>query len=287
LQDKSEKDLKMKMFVQLLLLSTLSFQLFAATEHKIPEKMLAHYLQLSGINDMIESIPAQIEASAKQQHLTATETEAKSHENSVQTLLSAWNTDDIKQSVQDYIQAHSNKEEIAALIAWQEEPLTRKIGAEELVSTSPQFESGFLRYIADLEGNPPSNETKQAIQRFVAATHMTDMMIDMSVQVVKAMMIAEARSSSTDTVEVEAEIDQQISATIEAMRSSVEQQAILMSYYIYRNISNEELATYSAFYETELGARELALVTESLTEALSYWAGKSAFALAESRKNIK
>jgi len=277
----------MKILFQLLLLSTVSFQLFAATDDKIPEQMLVHYLQLSGINEMIDAIPTQIEASAKQQLLTATDAESKSNEDNLQTFISAWNADEIKQSIKDHMQAHSNKEEIAALIAWQEQPLTRKIGAEELVSSSPEFQSEFLRYMADIESNPPSSETRQAIQRFVAATQMADMMIDMSVQVIKAMMIAEARSSSTDTAEVEAEIDQQISTTVEAMRSSAEQQAVLMSYYIYRNISNEELATYSAFYETELGARELALVAESLTEAMSYWAGKSAFALAESRKITK
>lgn len=266
----------MRAVLPTLLLILFSVQALASVGSKIPADKMERYMELSGIEEMIDAMPLQIDAMINQRLLTAKNPEIEKQ--TLQVLNDAWDSGQMKGAIIHHLQLYSNEKEISALLDWREEPLAKKITAAELESSLPEFQSNLMRYIADLQLAPPSPETMRAIQRLVQATDMVDMMVEMTVQVSKAMISSFTKSglNSEDNKSVSAAVDEQIDSMRASIRPGMEQQAILMSYYIYRNISDEDLNNYAKFYESSLGTRELKLVSEALVVSMSLWAERSA-----------
>ncbi len=269
----------MKLLLKVMLVSLLSIHANIAVcfEDNIPPEQIRLYMEVSGIDEMIDSMPVQIEAMFNQRLLTSTKPDA---EKEVLELLSnSWDPDVISQSIASHITVNSSKEEINSLLEWRKDATVIKITAAEAESNSVDFQNNLLRYIAALQETPPSQETMKAVKNLVVATDMVDMMVEMTVQVSKAMISgfleAEIPESTLDKNDLLSTIDSMRAS----MRPQMEQQAILISYYIYRNITNEELNAYASFYESRLGSRELKLVSESLYVAVSLWAKQSATAI--------
>ncbi|CAA0078978.1 Uncharacterised protein [Zhongshania aliphaticivorans] len=266
----------MKAALHFLWISLISFQALASIEN-IPEETIEQYIELSGIEEMIDSMPVQIDAMINQRLLTAENPEVEKEVMLV--LTDAWDPSDIKASISNHIQNNSNNREISELLEWRRSSLIMKITAAEAESSDPLFQNNLLRYIADLQVSPPTPETTQAIRRLVVSTDMVSLMVEMTVQVIKAMMSAFMTAESENGSEVTVDINKEINSMRAMLTPQLEQQAILTSYYIYRNISNDELNSYSSFYDSTLGKRELAVVSESLNVAMSLWAEKSAVAI--------
>jgi len=272
----------MKIALHVLWISLLSFQVFAL-DGKISEEKIELYMELSGIEEIIDSMPVQIDAMINQSLLTSKNPEIEKEV--LQVLNYAWDFSAIKESIAGHIQKNSSNDEITELLKWQKSPLAIKITAEELESSSPNFQSNLLRYIADLQVAPPPPETMQAVRRLVVATDMVNMMVEMIVDVTKAMTTTFMQAASEKGDAGAIELDKKIDSMRAMLTPQMEQQAILMSYYIYRNLSDEELDNYSSFYESNIGKRELTLVSESLNVAMSLWAKKSAIAIVEHMDN--
>ncbi len=239
------------------------------------------YVNLSGIDVMINSMPEQIEAVTNQQLLTVEDPEA--FKSVMQVLINSWDAVALREIVVKNIQANTSNNEIDALLVWRNNPITLKVAAAEAESTSPTFQADLMRFMADLQTTPPNSETVNAIRRLVVTTEMAETMVEVMVQVTKGMLDAfidlepEKKAEAVDA-------EQQVEAMREMLTPAMQQQAILMSFYIYRNIPNNELDTYSAFYETQLGKKEIALATEALIVAIKHWGRQSATNLVELKK---
>jgi hypothetical protein len=268
----------MKITLHVLWISLLSFQVFALNG-KAPVENIEQYIELSGIEEMIDSMPIQIDAMINQQLLTAENPETVKEE--MQVLNYAWDSVEIKTEIVEHIQKNSNNDEINELLEWRKSPLLVKITTAELDATSANFQNELLRYIADLQLTPPTTETMKAIRHLVVATDMVNIMVDMTIQVIKTMTTAFMEAESKNADEIASELNKELDSMRAMITPQMEQQAILMSYYIYRNITNEELARYSSFYESDIGKRELTIISESLSVGMSSWAKKSAVALVE------
>lgn len=262
----------MKMVLHILWISLLGFQVMASNGN-VAEAKIEQYIELSGIDEMIDSMPVQINAMTNQRLLTSENPEVDKEV--MQVLVDAWDPSAIKSSIANYIQDNSNDADVSELIKWRKTPLIVKITDAEAETSDPNFQNGLLRYIADLQVAPPAPETVESIRRLVVSTDMTEMMVEMIVQITKA-MTAPLIDSESQAVAI---LDKEIDSMRLLLTPQMEQQAILMSYYIYRNISDEELNIYSSFYETPIGKRELSIIFESLNVAMTLWAEKSAKAI--------
>lgn len=263
----------MKALFCVLFISVFAFSAFAK-ENKVSDQQIQEFIQLSGVQQLLDSIPAQIYAMANQQQLIQANPNV---DNSVaQILIEAWQPESINESISAYIFENSNSDEITDLLEWRKSPLAKKMTALELASSEPSFQADFLRYMADLQETPPSPETMQVIQRLVGATNMADTMLAMSTQITRGMLSVLTETEENRDKVTQSEIDQQIASMREIMLPQMQQQAILMSYYIYRDVSNDELAQYSSFYESDLGSKELSLLFGSLSLSMNEWAKKSA-----------
>ncbi len=59
------------------------------------------------------------------------------------------------------------------------------------------------------------------------------------------------------------------------MAPQLEQQLTMISFYIYRDISNEALSSYSKHLTTEMGRKEVDVLLEGLNAVLGEWSHKT------------
>lgn len=250
---------------------------------RVPEERIDQYIALSGIGEMLDSMPGQIEAMINQVALMsenpALEKELK------YALAGAWNPASARSAVERYLEGSSDTAEIDSLLEWKVSPLAKKMMAAEMESYTPAFQEGLRRYMETLEASPPDEETINAISRLVAQAHVANMMVESTVQVTRAMTLALIETGMIDSEEALAELHADMNAMRRQLRPRMERQATLLSLYIYRGMTSDEIDQYAAYYETDLGKRELALAYGSLEAAMAQWAAEAARALADDGQN--
>lgn len=270
----------MKLVFRALLTAWLLFAV-SVVRADIPDAKIEQFMALSGIGEMLESMPGQIESLIDQ--LVAASANPEQERKLMQALADAWSPAAVRASVEDFIRQSSDAAEIDRLLQWKVSPLAKKMMAVELASYAPTFQEDFGRFMAGLEANPPDEETSQAIGRLVMRAHLADMMVESMVQATEAMAVALVNAGMVDNEEAVAGLRAQLDSMRAQLQPRMQRRATLLSLYIYRDVSNAELDEYSAFYASDLGKRELALAYGSLEVALSQWVNESAGALVADR----
>ena len=130
-------------------------------------------MSLSGIDEMVDATPGQIERLAGEALLTAENPEAEKA--LMQPMLKAWDRQAIRVSIQNYLREVSSPEEISALLEWKTSPLAKRMLSAELQSHTPDFQERLARYVETLATDPPNEATMQAISRLVAEAELVDM----------------------------------------------------------------------------------------------------------------
>ncbi len=253
----------------------------SAARADIPGEKIEQFMALSGIGEMLESLPGQIESIIDQ--LVQASANPEQERKLMEAVADAWSPAAARASVEDFLRQSSGAAEIDRLLQWKVSPLAKKMMAAEMVSYAPTFQEDFGRFMEGLQTNPPDEETSQAIGRLVTRAHVADMMVESMVQVTEAMARALVNAGMVDNEEAVAGLRAQLDSMRAQLRPRMQRRATLLSLFIYRDASNAELDEYSAFYESDLGKRELALAYGSLEVALSQWANESARALVGDR----
>lgn len=268
----------LKAALKTLLISLLYLQSVVAVGNTATAE-IHEYMNLSGIDEMVGAMPGQINAMISQRLLTSENPQVEARV--MQVLADAWDTQEISDVIADHIAQNSTEQEIAQLLSWRKSPLVLKMTAVEAEASLPDFQPNLVAYLTQLQTDPPTPETMQAVRRLVVATEMVEMMVDTTMHVVRGMTSAFMDAGSQIPGKAMAEMNAEIDSMQAMLTAQVEQQALLLSYYIYRDVSNSELDEYSSFYESALGKRELKVVSGSLNVGMSLWAQKSAADIVE------
>lgn len=267
----------MKSLIHLLLAVWLAFVVLAVRA-EIPSEQVKQYIALSGIGEMLESMPRQIDFMIDQ--LVQASENPEQERELMQALAGAWSPAAARASVEDFIRASSDSGEIDQLLRWKVGPLAKKMMAAEMASYAPGFQEDLARFVEGLQDAPPDEETSKAIRRLITQAQLADMMVESTVQVTEAMASALVDAGMFESEDSLADLQLQLDSMRAQLRPRMERQATLLSLYIYRNASIEELEQYADFYESDLGKRELALAYGSLEVAVSLWAKEATRALA-------
>lgn len=247
-------------------------RLFALEQHNVDE--ITDYMQVSGMTETLESLPAQLDSVVMQSQITSLDDEID--QRVIRVLGQAWETVDVKAIIIDHIRRQASPEDLRAFLRWRKGELAQKFVKAELASTQPSYSQDFLRYVADLHVAPPSKDTRTAIRRVIVATDMVQHMVDISLQVSSVMTSVFVDASPSEKPHYLADMHDEMQDMRVALAQQMEAQVVLTSYYLYRDISPDELNQYALFFESELGKRELQLITESISVAIAAWAKQAA-----------
>ena len=265
------KDITMQrksFFIKFLFFTTLTFSYLSQAANKISDGEIYAYLELSGVKASIQSMPEQIQMMSQQMQLTSANPEQDKVV--IKALLSAWHEEKINEQLITYIQDNMSSAEMTKILSWLNSNQVKKIKSAELQATQTDFQQELMRYMADLQSNPPTPERMKAVKDFVGTTKMTENATDIAIAIVenmfKGMKAAMPNKAMTDE-----QITQQLTQMRTMMSQVMHQQMMMVSYYLYRDITDAELEEYMSFYKKPIGQTELTVVYAGLKKALSSW----------------
>jgi len=250
----------------LFLLLTAFSQLSSAKA--ISDEDVKHYLALSGIDSALNGIPAQMNAMNQQMQITAKD--PAQAQKVMDLLVNAWQLDEAKQVVAEHMKENFSADEMQTLLTWLNSDLARRIKSAETKASAPSFNQEFMAYMARLQTTPPTTERVKVIRNFVEVTHIVDHSLKIVMSVAKGTIEGLMVANPGESVNEE-QIQAQLSQMEVMMRPALEQQMILVSYYIYDELTEQEIAQYTQFYQQPLGQKELAVMYDGIAQALNYW----------------
>ncbi|NVK24620.1 MAG: DUF2059 domain-containing protein [Gammaproteobacteria bacterium] len=225
-------------------------------------------LDKSGATRTLETLPMQMQMMGQQMALTAKDPQA--HQDYMSILLSSMDTDVMQQRMLQSVRKNATSEEIQAMLVWLNSDLGQRIVAAETEATNPDFQQNMMQFMAGLQSNPPAPERTQAIIGYIEASKITDQTMKLIESLVATMFDA-AKALKPEDTQLAETLDIQLPQMMDMMKPALEQQMILASYYVYRDMSNEELAQYGGFYQKEIGKKHMSLIVESVSYAMNDW----------------
>lgn len=272
---------KNSFFIKYFFFISLIFSQFTYADNKISDGEVYSYLELSGIKASIQGMPAQVEMMSQQMQLTSADPEKDRVVISV--LLEAWQEDKINQALITHIQKKMTPAEMTQILSWLNTPLIKRIKTSELAATSPDLQQELMLYMANLQSNPPTPARMAAIKELVSVTKMAENATDIAVSIV-ANMFKGMQAAMPEKQVSEEQIQQQVQQVRAMISQAMNQQMVLMSYYIYRDISDTELAEYMSFYQKSLGQKELTVVYGGMKNAMQLWGDNIVAGLSQALK---
>ncbi|OGL02427.1 MAG: hypothetical protein A3E31_10405 [Candidatus Rokubacteria bacterium RIFCSPHIGHO2_12_FULL_73_22] len=163
----------------------------------------------------------------------------------------------------------SDAAKLAAALAWYRSPVGRRITELEVAfSRSSGTEREIERYVGRLQQSPPARERLALVQRLDAAGRATETSLDVSIAIIRSLasavdpyLPAERRLSRS-----------QLESRIRQVRAQVFEQvrrlSFVMMLFIYRDVSDADLARYVAFAESEPGQWYVSAVSGAFVDAV-------------------
>lgn len=259
------KYLRFKLPVVLLFLLVFS-NLASAGTH---EDMVTKYIEMSGIGEMLTSIPGQMDSLASQKNLTSKHPEV---DNKVYQLMKeSFDLKLAEKNLSTYLLQNTDQKFLGEILQWLEGPIAKKITKEEVNSAGQENQGNMLRYLADMKSNPPTQDKISLIQGIEQATHLSELTTNILLDITKGMIEAANLALPEDEHESMDDSYEEIMKMKPTIKETLRQQIILSSFYTYRNISNDELRVYIKFYESELGQKEIKITGAALGHVLKQW----------------
>lgn len=240
----------------------------AWASNKIDDAQIYQLLDKSGVTRAIEGMPMQMNAMGQQMGLTSKD--PAGHQEFMKVFTSSINTNEMILQMLESVRKNATQEEMTKILQWLDTELASRVVAAELQSTAPEFQQNLMHYMADLQTNPPSAERTAAIIHYVESSNIVDHSFEMIMGMLEN-MFSGLKATSPEDSELASNLDLQLQQMMTAMKPAFEQQMILTSYYIYRDISNEDLAEYSDFYQKDTGKKYLSLLVGAVGEAMGNW----------------
>jgi hypothetical protein len=264
------KKINLLYYVLLVLITTFS-QL--STAKSISDEDVKQYMALSGIDSALNGIPAQMGAMSQQMQMTAKDPEEA--KKIVGLLATSWQQQTAEKTVADHIKGNLSAQEMQHLLKWLNSDLARRVKSAEEKAAAPNFNQDFMQYMARLQTTPPTTERMKVIRNFVETTDMIDHTVEIVMSVangtIEALTVANPDKAVSDE-----EMASQLSQMEVMMRPQLEQQMIMVSYFIYDELTEQEIKQYTQFYQQELGQKELTVMYDAIGQALTLWS-KTAF----------
>lgn len=226
--------------VLLLLIPPTSLQGTEKTTDSHPE--IERLMEITGLKQVIESLPDEIEAQINQQKISSPEAALSDEESRL--LFSHFKSEAIYASLRQHLSTTLDKKEVNTLLTMHNDPLMKRIVAAEVASSSHTARREMTSFITELRRKPPSEARTKMIQQLDRAAMSTESVIHVMEMMMRGMgeMMLERSGeySSADREQMAAVIGD----TTRLVEGELRRQIIMSMHYIYRDFSDDELKRY-------------------------------------------
>ena len=238
--------------------------------NNLHDRELEQYFKLSGINELLDSIPEQLKF---MQIDAEAEYGIESSDNQISlALLEAWDDKKIKFALKAKIAEAVTSQQLSALIKWQSSVLAQHIKQKDLAAEHDNFEQEFVQFVANIPANMPDKNHRVAINKVIDAKRMVDNMIDLTISVSRPVLLALVNSESAESENMSvADVERQLVELEQLLQNDLSHQISMLSYFLYKDLSITELNQYAHFYQSELGLLELSLLNQALHYSIALW----------------
>ncbi|MBB3699827.1 hypothetical protein KMW28_01830 [Flammeovirga yaeyamensis] len=220
--------------------------------------------KVSGIEGQFESVDQLVENQLQQSKATMSPEE---HAKLEKILKSSLNAELLTNSFEEYYLKNCSEEKLKAVIKLYDNPLVEKAKQGEIASKDPAKESEMMTFFQNMGTNPPSQERIMLIGALNEELGTTEM----TASLMKSMMSAIFKGANSMAPENEKLTDEQMKAQANQafppmVMQQLQQQMIAYSFYMYKDLSDEELKEYTKVWASEDGK----YFTGNTIKALSY-----------------
>jgi Domain of unknown function (DUF4124) len=228
------------------------------------DALIAEALEISGTRKALETIPAQIRA---QYDARQTPIKAEDKARVFRILSDAFRPDVLYGAVRAAFRANYEPQRMSLVMTQLRSPLFRKIAALELAAGEPGARQDLERFALSLQSDIPPPARVALVQRHEAAMRSAELQIEMAVVAFHAV----GRSLEPVLSPAQRPTGREMDAAERKLRGqqdALTRAALVRWLYTYRSLTNEELATYVEFGESDPGRWFTAVQRKGLLDAM-------------------
>ena len=234
-----------------------------------PGALIDQVLILTDADARLNQVPAQL---AAQLEARRAEMPPAAYTAITAMVAEAFDPQALHETVRRSFEQAFDRDTLERAAAWLQSPLTRRMTALEREAMRPEAATAMETWFAQAGQDAVPESRVALLQRLIHATHATDT----SLRVVKTMMagLANAVNVSMDQAPPSAEELGEAARELEGSRAQIEDRILARFLYTYREVSDEELTTYVAFWESDVGQWFNRVSSEAYAQAIERGAGQ-------------
>ena len=228
------------------------------------EALIGEALEISGTKRSLETIPAHIRAQFEARQ-TPLKPEEKTRVGKI--LGDAFRPDVLYGAVRGAFRTNYDPQRMNFVIGQLRTPLFRKIAALEVAASEPGARQDLERFTIGLQGDIPQPARVALVQRYEASMRSAELQIEMGVVAFRAVtrslepvLPSEKRLTAREADSAE--------RSLRAQQDGLVRAALVRWLYTFRSLTDEELAEYVAFAETDAGRWFVATQRKGLLDAM-------------------
>jgi len=240
-------------------------------EQKLRERTAlgAEILRLSGATNAVFQVQNQLQAQLDASPLGGTE----EGQAVITIFIRAFRPEALYASLTKSLQENFNRERMSALLPWFRSPLSRKVVQLESDAYTPENEKELEVFAQGLKNSPPPQERLTLIRRLDQALGSTEVTRD------AAMVVVQRMAKTINQVAPEQSAFQK---ERQAAHATVQDATSVMTLYLYHSVSDQELAQYVEFWESEAGRWFSSALRKAMRQALGSATDEAADQIAKS-----
>lgn len=211
----------------------------------------------SGLDEMLEQLPAIAAMSMNQQPLPPME--AEKQQQLKEDFLHVFDAKKMRQTITDYFKVHYEPQRFAELLSLLKSPLAKKMTALEVEASTPQAQQEMMQMGNTIMGQATPSRL-ELTQKLDEATGSTETLLDMQVGMAGILMNNMNKIMPEDQRKTEEEL-LQIQEQMRAQSISPARQYLQLNMvYTFRSVEDAELNEYVQLYQSEIGRWSTALI---------------------------
>ena len=218
---------------------------------------------------MFASFPEQINAISSQRQLVAKQPEKENK--IIELMADSFDINLAEENLYNFLFQNTDIDFLQEVIKWTEDPLVKRIFEEEKGSSGLERQADLLHYIADLQMDPPSQDRITIVQDMEKTLQLSHLTTNIFIGMMQGMAKSINSILPDDKRRRNNDIQDEIMKTKPLLKETYRRQMILSLFYIYRNVSNEELKEYMMFYKSNIGKREIEVKGKAIAFVLEQW----------------
>lgn len=147
----------------------------------------------------------------------------------------------------------ANEAQLARTLTWLQTPLSRKMTGLELAANTREAMAGLQKYSALIESQPPPQPRRALIERFDETVGATRLALEVQVAVLRALLEGANSLLPQERQSAPEQVDSLVTRMRAQFQEPLRQQVQVSLLYTYREVSDDELAEYLTYWETEDG----------------------------------